>query len=294
LVRPLLDIDKAALERYAQEQGLEWIADPSNEERDFDRNFLRNAVLPTVQQRWPDAGARLSRSAALARDSAQLLADLADLDLAAPGMRASLTSGAAQLRVPALLEMSTSRARNLLRRALERCGLPAAPAKKLDSIIFDLLPAKGDAKPCVEWAGVSVRRYREWVYIATEKAQADFTVELLTPTHAVQLGPGFGSLQLVKDTAIGIRPAVAEAGLTLRVRHGGEEIKSLGQSHTRKLKKLLQEAAVLPWLRDRLPLLYAGDELVAVADLWLAAAFADDPGYRVDWQGKPALVQQTD
>jgi hypothetical protein len=34
-------------------------------------------------------------------------------------------------------------------------------------------------------------------------------------------------------------------------------------------EKLLQESAVLPWWRERLPLVYAGEKLVAVADLWI-------------------------
>ena len=61
---------------------------------------------------------------------------------------------------------------------------------------------------------------------------------------------------------------LCRAVLELRFRSGGEEIKPIGQAHTRKLKKLLQEEGVVPWMRDRLPLLYSGENLlVAVADL---------------------------
>ena len=80
-----------------------------------------------------------------------------------------------------------------------------------------------------------------------------------------------------------------ERGLELRYRHGGEKFRPIGQSHTRKLKKLLQEAGIVPWMRDRIPLLYSGGELVAVADLWLAADAASQPGTAVHWENRPPI-----
>ncbi len=46
---------------------------------------------------------------------------------------------------------------------------------------------------------------------------------------------------------------------------------------------------MVPWMRDRLPLVYAGDELVAVGDLWLAASAVSEPGVAVRWKDRPAL-----
>ena len=60
------------------------------------------------------------------------------------------------------------------------------------------------------------------------------------------------------------------------------------------LKRWLQEAAILPWMRSRIPLLYRGAQLVAVGDLWLAAethaADATERRWRVQWTGHPPLV----
>ena len=72
-------------------------------------------------------------------------------------------------------------------------------------------------------------------------------------------------------------------------RRGGEEIKVFGQQHTKKIKKLLQEEGVVPWMRSRLPLIYSDDQLVAVGDLWVAASAASEPGTAVSWDDRPAL-----
>ncbi|MGB5260270.1 MAG: tRNA lysidine(34) synthetase TilS, partial [Gammaproteobacteria bacterium] len=75
--RPLLLLRRAALHDYALAAGLEWIEDPSNAETGIDRNFLRHAVMPLLQSRWPALSGNLSRSAAHAAEAAGLLDVLA-------------------------------------------------------------------------------------------------------------------------------------------------------------------------------------------------------------------------
>jgi len=89
LVRPMLNVDRADIELYANDMGLHWIEDPSNEDQRFDRNFLRHEVLPRLKSRWPDIAARLQRSAGHAGEASQLLIELAAIDLESLGSRAA-------------------------------------------------------------------------------------------------------------------------------------------------------------------------------------------------------------
>ena len=74
LWRPLLDQPRSALHAYARQHELRWVDDPSNDSSAFDRNFLRQQVLPLLQQRWPQAAAALALSAQRSgQDSALLL-----------------------------------------------------------------------------------------------------------------------------------------------------------------------------------------------------------------------------
>jgi hypothetical protein len=60
------------------------------------------------------------------------------------------------------------------------------------------------------------------------------------------------------------------------------------------LRKWLQEHDVLPWRRGSLPLLYADNRLVAVADLGVAADFAarpDEPSWRIAWNFRGPLTE---
>lgn len=282
LVRPMIDVERAALEDYARRHDLSWIEDPSNADRRFDRNFLRHEVLPRLKSRWPDIAARLQKSARNASEASQLLADLAAIDLERLGGRAE------RLPIDGFLALSKARQRNVLRFALRSLGLSTPTAIQLARILDELIPARADAQPLVTWPGAAVRRYRNAVYLLPEKLRAT------RPTGPVgqsplELGGGLGVLCFEPGAPEGLSTALFERGLTLSFRQGGEEIQPIGHTHTRKLKKLLQEEGVVPWMRDRLPLLYAGNELVAVGDLWIAASAASEPGVGLRWQDRPAL-----
>ena len=83
--------------------------------------------------------------------------------------------------------------------------------------------------------------------------------------------------------------------LTVRFREGGETLQPVGHEFHHKLKKLLQEAEILPWWRERLPLVYADQQLVAVGDLWIDAEFATapgEPGLNIVWDQRPTIVAQ--
>ena len=282
LVRPLLHVDRAALLSYADTHGLQWLEDPSNTDRRFDRNFLRHEVLPRLKTRWPDIAARLQRSARHAGEAAALLADLAGIDLDALGGRAE------RLPVDGLRALPRARQRNLVRYALRVCGRSTPTALQLDRILDEVLPAREDAQPQVTWPGASVRRYRNGLYLLPE-VLPDVPQAAAFDAGSAPLGEGLGVLQLEEGAGRGLAPALVAGGLRLGFRQGGEKFRPDSQVHTRKLKKLLQDEGIVPWMREHVPLIYAGDELVAVGDLWIAADAAASPGVAVRWEERPAL-----
>lgn len=284
LLRPLLGIPLAAIQDYATRHELSWIEDPSNADVRFDRNFLRHEILPKLASRWPAVSARLKQSADLAGEGSELLNDLADLDLAEIG-------SPQRLSIATLAKLSLPRQRNVLRRAIRRCSLPPAPATRLYQVVHELLPARPDAQPMVTWPGAELRRYRQHLYVLPEMSVTDGAAgQLLSVSgEMLELGPAMGCLVIRKATTAGIDPQITQQGLQVRYRQGGEAIRLAERDCTHKLKKLLQQEGVLPWMRARLPLLYAGDRLIAVADLWVAADCIATPGYVINWQERPAL-----
>ena len=52
ILRPLLSFSRNELEHYVQQENLSWVEDESNQDNHYDRNFLRNQILPEIRQRW--------------------------------------------------------------------------------------------------------------------------------------------------------------------------------------------------------------------------------------------------
>ena len=94
--------------------------------------------------------------------------------------------------------------------------------------------------------------------------------------------------------------AGAEGGLcaaravqpVLRFRKGGESLRPSLARPRKRLKDLCREAGIVPWMRERLPLVFVGEQLVAVADLWIDADFAAEagrPALKPVWTGRPQI-----
>jgi tRNA(Ile)-lysidine synthase len=283
LLRPLLDVPREELESYARSHEIEYIADPANLDPQFDRNYLRHELLPRFESRWPGAATAIRRSAQLAREAATLLSALADIDRSQLGPRPD------RLAVAGLAELSEARQRNVLRHAILQLGLPMPGAVHLEKIVHELVPARQDGQPLVAWPGAEARRYRNNLYLLPAQEPVPLQLVQKVTGERIVLPASLGELRFERGAARGLSEALMRRGLELRFRSGGERFMPVGHRHTKVLKKLLQEEGVVPWMREQLPLLYAGDALVAVADLWMAADAVTEPGTAIRWCNRPPL-----
>jgi tRNA(Ile)-lysidine synthase len=298
LLRPLLEVDRAELLAYARVHDLHWIEDSSNQDAGFDRNYLRHRILPLLRERWPAASRTLARSAQLCAETSAWLDEAAAADWAG-----AVTDRSGCLSLPALRALSEQRQRHLLRYWLRQLALPIPDARQLQQLLHDVLTATADRNPCVRWPGVEVRRYREKLYAMRPLQTPDVQQRLLWRSAAEGWPPldlpGIGWLQMQETRGAGLRSEVLAGGL-LRVgfRQGGERFRPTGRRHSQELKKLLQEAGIPPWERERLPLVYlvptpipgeggGHGSLLAVVGLGIAADFAVEPG-AAGWQ--PSVV----
>jgi tRNA(Ile)-lysidine synthase len=286
-VRPLLEFPRTELAQWAAGQGLHWFEDPSNADRRFDRNYLRHEVLPALRARWPGAATTAGRVAEYARDALALEAACVAGDLPAA------LAGQA-LRLDNVLRLPEPRQRAVLRAWLAGLGLPPPSARTLAALRHDITVAAADRLPETRWPGAVVRRYRG--HLVADDAEQPLD------THAGEWAcaadepypwSAASSLVCVATTGDGLSRERLPARLTVRRRVGGESFVPAGGAHRRDLRKWLQEHDVLPWRRGELPLLFADNRLVAVADLGVAADFAArsaEPSWRIEWTGRGAVT----
>ncbi|MFO7603192.1 MAG: tRNA lysidine(34) synthetase TilS [Gammaproteobacteria bacterium] len=278
LLRPLLTCSRAELLAYAQQERLTWIEDPSNAHTTLDRNYLRHAVMPLLQERWPAAHKSLARSAQHLAEASQLLLQVAHED-----WHTVAGASADRLSLTALAGLTPERQRNVVRYWLQHINhAPLPDTQRLQQIFAEVIASAEDATPCVQWHGVAVRRYRQTLYVtAARLAHAeDRAWDLTAPLRIPELN--------LRLSVVDVRDPEAEAALDrhlldgqdLRIgfRQGGERCCPAGRGRQHHdLKKLFQEWGVPPWQRPRVPLLYAGTMIAAVPGYCVCAEFAAAP-----------------
>ena len=287
LCRPLLGVSRASIEAYARVHALHWIDDPTNADIALDRNFLRARVVPALRLRWPTAARAAGRSARLAGEAANLLEDLAHID------ELTVMRGETLSLLP-FRTLGAARQRNLIRSLVRRRGWSMPPERRLRASLQQLLDARPDRHPVLAWSDYEIRRFREHLYLIEAGQTAGLAdSHVWSGEGELLLGGPRGRLRLQPTVGAGLASSALGGGLQVAFRTGGEAVQTSGDLHHRTLKYLFQKHAVVPWMRGHIPLLYAGGELVAVANLWLAdwaIARPGEPGMVLVWEGHAAMV----
>jgi tRNA(Ile)-lysidine synthase len=264
-LRPLLSTSRDTLYQHASQQGLDWVDDPSNTDIRLARNLVRHKVLPRLQQHWPQAVQTLARCAQRMASTESLLLDLARHDL-----EEARGEDVRCLSVDALRRLSVPRRENAVRGWLLELGLPSPPAARLHEL-GRVLDARTDALPKLAWPGAVLQRWRGGLYVVPDEVEAavpwpgcDWSLQ--QPLELPDL-----SLRLVAshEHGRGLKPELLRHGVRVCVRHEAS-LPPLASRTT--LAKRLQELGVPPWLRGHLPLLYTGDKLIQISELWVCPA----------------------
>lgn len=278
--RPLLLHSRVELQAYAQAENLQWVEDESNQSGDFDRNYLRLDVLPLLAKRWPGFTRRWAETAKLAQQNERLLQEYATEDLLAANQRQERLGQSVAL--DDLAKLSELRCNALLRYWIQTCGYRAPEQVHLEQI-DQFFTAVEDAQPLLVWGDCELRRFAGRLYLLPRLAAMTPQNVMWNPVKTLTLADS-SRLSAVESSA-GLR---ADKHYHISLRQGGERCQPHNRAHSQTLKKLLQEYQLEPWLRDHIPLIYAGDQLAAVGDLWVCRDFFTEqaPAWEVVWSYK--------
>lgn len=240
LLRPFLGVSRETIVAYAREHGLGWVEDESNADESLTRNFVRRRVGPLLESRFPRWRENLARAAGHFAD--------AELD-----------------------------AKALLREFLAEQGLRAPSEAKLVEMLKQL--TSGGARTLVEHDGMRLRVYRGRLSIEAAGGPVDFAPLAWNGERRLPIPALGGELRLRAARGRGINPdLLGGKSCVIRLRSGGERLQPDARRPRRALKNLFQEAGVPPWERDRMPLLFCGNDLVWAPGLGIDARYQAGAG----------------
>lgn len=287
--RPLLGFKRSQLLSYANDNDLCWREDVSNSDDKYDRNYLRKNILPAIEQRWPAYRKTTQRLISHQQDCALLLEEIGLEDL-----KHALYEDTSSLQLEVLEILSNPRQKNIIFTWLKELQLESPASRHVEQIISDLIHSENENAPCVNWKDVEVRRYRRLLYASSaiskniEKIECywDVTKPLTIMGEELMAKSNIGS-GISKEKIKGLN-------IVVRYRQGGEKIQPHNKTHSISVKQLFQENGVLPWLRDRFPLVYIDGKLAVVPGLCVDKSYSAAKGESsllIEWSGHAKAIQ---
>ena len=302
ILRPLLGIEKSQLITYAQQNQLTWVEDESNQDSKIERNWWRNELLPQIWQRYPKQKPALSRTINNIQHEQYLLQQLLTEKLMTVSTSTEADASTHALLHPALssipkfdlsliegLDQATSLSYLRAWFAQHVDILPSAI--QMQTIYVDMLAVRQDAEPCFQWAGSSLRYYKQSLYLLkAESCQAeghefsdfaldDSEINNYWQGEMLQCASGnLSSQQVINEIAL--RPAEYR----IRYWQAGDVAKPFGRS-TRKMKKWWQDYSVPSWARHNWPIIVDKEtnEIATVPGLFVCQDYCAEQG-QAGWQ----------
>lgn len=247
LLRPLLGVSRAQVAAHAARRRLAHVEDESNADTALARNFLRHRIGPLLDERFPKWRENVGR-AALKFAEAELGGE------------------------------------RLLRAFLAEQGLRAPSEAKLADMLRQF---SGEGRrTAIAHDGAVLRTYRGRVLRDTARPGAVFKALAWGGEARVRLQELGGEIRFRRRRGAGIDVAKLRDA-SLGPRRAGARLQPDPKRPRRSLKNLFQEAGIPPWERDRLPMLYSGDDLVWVPGLGIDCRYAAEgraPGLVPEWR----------
>lgn len=281
--RPFLRIKKERIKEFAKKYGIEFINDESNDNLNYDRNFLRQKVFPLLKTRYPNISQTISRSADNIAEGLNLNETIAKEDA-----KKFVSDDQTILSLSMLQEIPKERVLNLIRWWLARNNQPMPNKKTINELFNQIIKVKKDSMINLNISPLmTIRQYQNHIFLVGKKDK-NIQYEMIWQ--------GESELNLPDNSRILFNKKKADRNILLKInvgalriqnRIGGERFKPKVDQPTRTLKYLLQKSRIPPWEREDIPLFFSEDQLVVVPNFGIHYDFQakeNEVGWEVNWE----------
>ena len=251
IMRPMLALEKAEIVAYAEEEMLQWVEDESNQQNSFDRNFLRNEIIPHLLERWPKLTKTVGRSAELCAEQSALVSDSAQRHFE------ECKHSDFRLDGQKLADLSLPWQAMVIR-AWFRAQRQLSPSKAQTDQVLAMLKAKHDATPEVNFKWGRVIRFDHdlyWVVNATHEVPQNLELAFGQDTYLPWLQ---GQVKVMKSAHKN------DDTVLLRTNTRNLRVKPENASVSKLLKEWFKVWRVPRWERDGVPVIFINEQPVAL------------------------------
>ncbi|MFI8143864.1 tRNA lysidine(34) synthetase TilS [Acinetobacter sp. ABJ_C5_2] len=282
--RPFLDLTREQIAFWTAQLEVKYIDDPMNYDTHYDRVWCREELWPFLTKRFPKMQQALSRTSYLMQDASEILEEVLKADLKHCGT-------AECLDLIKLLDLSSARQRQLLSAWMKGDGQYRPAFEMVERLKTEVIESKSDAQAALHWNQFYYVRYQNILYRLSKQV---YLAETLNPVeaeleHTFKLEEKWqgasGSFYIVSKE-IGLSHSLLNKELKIIRRQGGEKVHLYGRVGQWPLKKAIQEAHILPWLRHTIQILVIDNVMLGVftpKGFWLAQSpYCEQGGWQPD------------
>lgn len=269
--RPLLGLSRQQLLHWVTQFQLKFVDDPTNFDEHYDRAWARAILWPVLEQRFPKMQNSIARTAYLMQDADEILQEVVQQDIDACILNDKLD-------LEKFLKLSLPRQRNLLSFWMKDTDGYRPSLAMIERVQNEVIHARPDAKAALFCSPFWYTRFQEKLYKLVESeylAQRYDVVQsesvYIIEDETLQLSSGLFRCQI--ENQIGLSEELLHVELQIRPRIDGEKVHLYGRVGHWPLKKAIQSAKILPWLRHRVQILQFKNVILGVftpQGFWLA------------------------
>ncbi|WP_249222131.1 tRNA lysidine(34) synthetase TilS [Acinetobacter sp. BHS4] len=282
--RPFLDLTREQIAFWTAQLEVKYIDDPMNYDTHYDRVWCREELWPFLTKRFPKMQQALSRTSYLMQDASEILEEVLKADLKHCGT-------AECLDLIKLLDLSSARQRQLLSAWMKGGGQYRPAFEMVERLKTEVIDSKSDAQAALHWNQFYYVRYQNILYRLSKQVYLAETLNLVEAEleHAFKLEEkwqGASGLFHIVSKEIGLSHSLLNKELKIIRRQGGEKVHLYGRVGQWPLKKAIQEAHILPWLRHTIQILVIDNVMLGVftpKGFWLAQSpYCEQGGWQPD------------
>ena len=273
-VRPFLDIKKDEILSYVYENEIPYLEDETNQDTTISRNLLRNKILPELRRVWPNVDENLCNFAEICKEDDETIRSLMNFD--------AVLFEKGIVKIPlSYFSYKSSFINRLILDCFEKLGITQGVQKNHIDLICSLAKTGENGAKLTMPQNVTVHKEYEYITLAIKKAKQEVITEWPFKKGITNI-EDYGSIQVKKteqrEPVVGsllIDADKVPKGAKWRFKKDGDFIEKFGGGIV-KVKKYLSDKKIPLRVRNFLPMLCVGSEVLAIASVDISESLKVD------------------
>ncbi|MFI4853290.1 MAG: tRNA lysidine(34) synthetase TilS [Candidatus Makana argininalis] len=288
LIRPMININRDILYKYAEYHNLKWLEDISNNEMKLDRNFLRKKILPIFKKRWPSFYFTSNRSTKLCYLQENLINEFIKKDYN------KIIQSNGSIIWNHLISMNVIKVFILLRKWFLKFSIQMPSVKKLSLIWKEIINSKHNsfAKIKID-KKKEIKKFKNYLFITNINISLNDNIiinwnykynTIVLPFNLGIIKKNINYLytkfkinsKIKKINFLNqkifisfVRPPLINEFISIRYVYSNKLIYLIGMKHGLLLKKIWKKYNIPIWYRNKIPLLFYNNKIITAPGIFI-------------------------